>query len=40
MLVDRTAYDAAGVVVEIARDVFRGDRTSIVAWTSELRETV
>ena len=40
MLVDRTAYDAAGVVVETARDVFRGDRTSIVAWTSELREPV
>ena len=40
MLVDRTAYDAAGVVVETARDVFRGDRTSIVARTSELREPV
>ena len=40
MLVDRTAYDSAGLVVETARDVFRGDRTSIVAWTSELRETV
>jgi GntR family transcriptional regulator len=40
MLVDRTAYDAAGVVVETARDVFRGDRTSIVSWTSELREPV
>jgi GntR family transcriptional regulator len=36
MLVDRTAYDAAGLVVETARDLFRGDRTSIVAWTSEL----
>ena len=36
MLVDRTAYDEAGLVVEIARDVFRGDRTRIVAWTSEL----
>ena len=36
MLVDRTAYDAAGLVVETARDVFRGDRTRIVAWTSEL----
>lgn len=36
MLVDRTAYDDAGVVVETARDVFRGDRTRIVAWTSEL----
>jgi GntR family transcriptional regulator len=36
MLVDRTAYDAAGLAVETARDVFRGDRTRIVAWTSEL----
>ena len=36
MLVDRTAYDADGLLVETARDVFRGDRTRIVAWTSEL----
>jgi GntR family transcriptional regulator len=36
MLVDRSAYDAAGLIVERARDVFRGDRTRIVAWTSEL----
>jgi len=36
MLVDRTAYDDAGLVVETARDVFRGDRTRVVAWTSEL----
>jgi GntR family transcriptional regulator len=36
LLVDRIAYDAAGEVVETARDVFRGDRTRIVAWTSEL----
>ena len=36
MLVDRVAYDEAGSVVERARDVFRGDRTRIVAWTSEL----
>jgi GntR family transcriptional regulator len=36
MLVDRIAYDHAGLVVETARDVFRGDRTRIVAWTSEL----
>lgn len=40
MLVDRTAFDSTGLVVETARDVFRGDRTRIVAWTSELRETV
>jgi GntR family transcriptional regulator len=37
MLVDRTAYDEAGAAVETARDVFRGDRTRIVAWTSELQ---
>jgi GntR family transcriptional regulator len=36
MLVERVAYDSAGLVVETARDVFRGDRTRIVAWTSEL----
>jgi GntR family transcriptional regulator len=36
MLVDRIAHDADGLVVETARDVFRGDRTRIVAWTSEL----
>lgn len=36
MLVDRVAYDDAGRAVETARDVFRGDRTRIVAWTSEL----
>ena len=36
MLVDRVAYDVAGLPVETARDVFRGDRTRIVAWTSEL----
>jgi GntR family transcriptional regulator len=36
MLVDRVAYDPGGEVVETARDVFRGDRTRIVAWTSEL----
>jgi GntR family transcriptional regulator len=36
MLVDRVAYDETGLVVEKARDVFRGDRTRIVAWTSEL----
>ncbi len=36
MLVDRVAYDEAGGIVETARDVFRGDRTRIIAWTSEL----
>lgn len=36
LLVHRDAYDAAGELVESARDLFRGDRTRIVAWTSEL----
>jgi GntR family transcriptional regulator len=36
LLVDRVAYGDDGDVVETARDVFRGDRTRIVAWTSEL----
>jgi GntR family transcriptional regulator len=36
MLVHREAFDAAGELVERARDLFRGDRTRIVAWTSEL----
>ncbi len=36
LLVDRIAYGADGEVVETARDVFRGDRTRIVAWTLEL----
>jgi GntR family transcriptional regulator len=36
LLVDRIAYGVDGEVVETARDVFRGDRTRIVAWTSEL----
>lgn len=40
MLVDRTAYDGGGLVVETARDVFRGDRTRIVAWTSELKSNL
>jgi GntR family transcriptional regulator len=36
MLVERVAYDVAGAPVEFARDRFRGDRTRVVAWTSEL----
>lgn len=36
MLVERTAYAADGQPVEYARDLFRGDRTRIVLWTSEL----
>jgi GntR family transcriptional regulator len=36
MLVERTAYTRGGLPVEFARDLFRGDRTRIVMWTSEL----
>jgi GntR family transcriptional regulator len=36
MLVRRTAYSAAGLPLEYARDLFRGDRTRVVIWTSEL----
>jgi GntR family transcriptional regulator len=36
MLVERTAYSAAGLPLEYARDLFRGDRTRVVIWTSEL----
>ena len=36
MLVERTAYARSGEPVEFARDLFRGDRTKLVVWTSEL----
>jgi len=36
MLVERTAYADEGMPVEFARDLFRGDRTRLVMWTSEL----
>jgi len=36
MLVERTAYSLAGQPLEYARDLFRGDRTRVVVWTSEL----
>ena len=36
MLVERTAYSAAGQPLEFARDLFRGDRTKVVVWTSAL----
>jgi GntR family transcriptional regulator len=36
MLVERTAYAAGSEPVEFARDLFRGDRTRIVAWASAL----
>ncbi len=35
MLVDRTAYSAGGSAVERSRDVFRGDRTTIV-WEAQI----
>ena len=39
MLVERTAYAAGGDAVEFARDLFRGDRTRVVAWASALTAT-
>ncbi len=36
MLVERTAYTRTGLPLEFARDLFRGDRTRVVVWTSEL----
>jgi GntR family transcriptional regulator len=36
MLVERTAYARSGLPLEFARDLFRGDRTRVVVWTSEL----
>jgi len=36
MLVERTAYGRSGEPLEFARDLFRGDRTRVVVWTSEL----
>jgi len=36
MLVERTAYSQASEPLEYARDLFRGDRTKVVVWTSEL----
>jgi len=38
MLVVRVAYARSGQPVEFARDLFRGDRTRIVMWTSELAD--
>jgi GntR family transcriptional regulator len=36
MLVERTAYARSGEPLEFARDLFRGDRTRVVVWSSEL----
>jgi GntR family transcriptional regulator len=35
MLVERTAYAQSGQPLEFARDLFRGDRTRLVMWTSD-----
>jgi GntR family transcriptional regulator len=36
MQVERTAYSRSGLPLEFARDLFRGDRTRVVVWASEL----
>jgi GntR family transcriptional regulator len=36
MQVERIAYARSGEPLEFARDLFRGDRTRIVMWTSEM----
>ena len=38
MLVERTAYSRSRQPLEFARDLFRGDRTRLVVWTSELAD--
>jgi UTRA domain len=38
MLVERIAYARSGEPLEYARDLFRGDRTKVVVWTSELAD--
>src|SRR5260370_670581 len=38
MWVERTAYAGPGEPLEFARDLFRGDRTRVVVWTSDLPE--
>jgi GntR family transcriptional regulator len=40
MLVERTAYARSGQPLEFARDLFRGDRTRLMMWTSGLAGTV
>jgi GntR family transcriptional regulator len=39
MQVERTVYARSGEPLEFARDLFRGDRTRVVLWTSELDQT-
>jgi GntR family transcriptional regulator len=38
LAIERTAYDADGTPVEHADDLFRGDRTRVVVWTSHSLE--
>jgi GntR family transcriptional regulator len=38
MLVERTAYSRSGQPLEFAQDLFRGDRTRLVVWTSALAD--
>jgi GntR family transcriptional regulator len=38
MLVERIAYARSGEPLEFARDLFRGDRTRVVVWTSGLAD--
>jgi GntR family transcriptional regulator len=38
LLVERVAFDADGRPVEFARDLFRGDRIRVVAWSFDLPE--
>ena len=40
MQVERTAYARSGEPLEFARDLFRGDRTRVVVWTSDLPEHI
>lgn len=39
LAVERVAYDQTGVPIEHADDLFRGDRTRVVVWTSPGEET-
>jgi DNA-binding GntR family transcriptional regulator len=36
MQVERTAYARSGEPLEFARDLFRGDRTRVVIYTSDI----
>jgi len=40
MQVERTAYARSGEALEFARDLFRGDRTRVIWWTSELPDDI